>query len=156
LKNIISISQLNFFKSLSKNIVLVGGCFDILHIGHITFLEEAKKRGEFLVILLESDSKIKQLKGLKRPINPQKTRARILSSLKFVDCVILLPENLKDSDYDLIVQKINPKIIAVSAQDSGIQHKQRSAKLVGAKVVKVTKKIKELSTSNLLKLLNHT
>src|SRR5690242_1743275 len=79
--------------------VLVGGCFDILHLGHITFLEKAKKMGDRLVVLLESDQKTKLLKGPKRPVHSQKDRAKVLSALRFVDFVIMLPFLKKEQDY---------------------------------------------------------
>jgi FAD synthetase len=136
-----------------QKIVLVGGCFDILHIGHITFLEKAKKAGDYLIVLLESDQAIQKLKGKNRPINSQADRAKILSSLKVVDKVIALPV-MKDLDYDELVKKIKPAVIATTSGDSGIHHKKRAAKLVGAKVKVVTKNIKDQSTTNLVKLLS--
>ena len=63
-------------------IVLVGGCFDILHLGHVVFLEKAKKEGDVLVVLLESDEKVRFLKGKGRPVHTQSERAEILSALK--------------------------------------------------------------------------
>ena len=72
-------------------VILTGGCFDILHIGHIRFLEEAKKLGGNLFILLESDKKVKELKGKNRPIFSQKERAHTLASLVSVDHIIMLP-----------------------------------------------------------------
>src|SRR5579872_1192323 len=83
----------------NKRIVLVGGCFDLLHIGHITFLEDAKKQGDLLIVLLESDETITALKGNKRPINSQKIRAKILTALSAVDFVILLEPHMKNEDY---------------------------------------------------------
>ncbi len=135
-----------------KKIVLVGGCFDILHIGHITFLEKAKAAGNFLVVLLESDETIKKLKGEGRPINSQKDRAAILASLCMVDQVISLPV-MKDSDYDQLVTKIKPVIIATTAGDPALNHKKRVAKLVGAKIKVVTKQVQDRSTTRLLNLL---
>src|SRR5215469_17383103 len=84
----------------SKRIVLAGGCFDLLHIGHITFIEEAKKHGDMLLILLESDQTISESKGNNRPINSQDDRAKILSALSSVDYVILLKPHMTDKEYD--------------------------------------------------------
>ena len=76
---------------MKKITVLAGGCFDVLHPGHIVFLEKAKKAGDYLVVLLESDKKIRKLKGKGRPVHSQKERAEILSALKSVDSVVCLP-----------------------------------------------------------------
>jgi D-beta-D-heptose 7-phosphate kinase/D-beta-D-heptose 1-phosphate adenosyltransferase len=80
-------------------IVLTGGCFDILHIGHVRFFPEAKKMGDYLVVLLESDKNVKKLKGENRPVFIQKERAEMLSALGSVDLVVLLPMTRTDRDY---------------------------------------------------------
>ncbi len=71
--------------------VLVGGCFDLLHFGHIKFLEEAKKSGDYLVVALESDENVRRTKGETRPIHTQEQRKAMLESLTCVDEVIMLP-----------------------------------------------------------------
>src|SRR3989304_8926043 len=77
-------------KKKNKSIVVVGGFFDILHLGHIKFLEESKKYADVLFVLLEEDSKATKEKGEDRPINSQKDRAEILSSVQSVNYVIML------------------------------------------------------------------
>src|SRR5438552_12737795 len=95
MKNIVDIKHaIEISKTLkkeSKQIVLAGGCFDILHPGHIQFLQQAKTTGDVLFVLLESDKKITQLKGDQRPLHTQEERAAMLIALRFVDYVILLP-----------------------------------------------------------------
>jgi len=150
MKQIIKINQLGQFKKCEE-VVLVGGCFDILHLGHVTFLEEAKKMGKKLVILLESDETIKKLKGENRPINRQIDRAEMLTKLKMVDYVVMLPELKDNQDYTDLIKKINPKIIAVSGGDEKIELKKQEAKIVGAKLVEVIKRIKQYSTSQMIK-----
>lgn len=137
-------------KSLDQKTVIVGGCFDILHLGHIRFLRQAKKLGDILIILLESDKKIKKIKGDARPVNSQKVRAEILSALRDVDFVILLPGIMEDTDYDDLVKKIKPDFIAVTKGDLGLENKKRSAKLVGAEVRIVINRLKNYSTGKLL------
>lgn len=132
----------------NKKIVLVGGSFDILHPGHIVFLEKAKKSGDILVVLLESDEKIMKLKGIKRPFHNQKERANILSALKEVDFILSLPYMKNDSEYDDLIAKISPDVIAVSGKDSNVHHK-RAAKLSGAKLRVVTKIIGNHSSSKI-------
>lgn len=126
----------------SKKIVLVGGCFDILHHGHLHFLKSAKKLGDYLVVLLESDTRIKKLKGPTRPFNNQETRKAALENLKFVDQVILTKDVMVDDDYKNIVIKLNPQIIAITKGEKTKTH----ANLVNAKVIEINK-IEGVSTT---------
>ncbi|MDD2483035.1 MAG: adenylyltransferase/cytidyltransferase family protein [Candidatus Shapirobacteria bacterium] len=137
----------------NENIVLVGGCFDILHLGHIVFLEKAKKEGDILVILLESDENIKKNKGQNRPINSQENRAVFLTKLKMVDYVIKLPEMKNDEEYLEIISKIKPKVIAVSDDDKNLIKKKKQAKKIGAKLIKVTNIIPHQSTSRIIEII---
>jgi len=136
-----------------KIIVLAGGCFDILHIGHIEYLTNAKKQGDVLFVFLESDESIKNIKGQNRPINTQKDRAIILASLEMVDYVIPLPIFKKDKEYDGLVISIKPAIIATTKGDSSKTHKERQAGQIGAKVVDVTEEVNNQSTSRLIDIL---
>lgn len=136
-----------------EKIVLVGGCFDILHLGHVIFLEKAKAFGNKLVVLLESDKNISENKGKNRPINNQNNRAVFLSKLKMVDEVIKLPYMKSDDDYLEIIKKIKPKVIAVSGDDKNLAKKTRQAKVIGAKLIKVTKIIPHLSTSRIIEII---
>lgn len=157
MRKIISIEQANQIAEQlhrqNKRIILVGGCFDVLHIGHITFLENAKKHGDILIILLESDETITKTKGAKRPINTQNDRARILAALTAVDIVLLLPQDMSDQAYDDMVITLKPAIIATTSGDSNRYHKERQAKLVDAKVIDVTQPITDQSTTKLVHLL---
>lgn len=140
-------------KKQGKKIVLAGGCFDILHLGHVTFLENAKKAGDVLILLLESDEAIKKLKGKDRPFNNQKTRAKILSSIEFVDYIILLKKPFTAKNYNEIVEKIAPDIIAATSGDPNIKQKKSQAKKSGGVVKIVLKKMQEFSTTKLLRIL---
>ncbi|MBI4036244.1 adenylyltransferase/cytidyltransferase family protein [Candidatus Daviesbacteria bacterium] len=136
-------------KKQDKKIVLAGGCFDILHPGHVTFLEKAKKAGEILFVFLESDKKVQELKGANRPIHTQTMRAKVLSALRVVDYVVRLPYMGSSKQYDEVVGKIKPDVIAATTKDANIHH-QRAAKLVGASFEVVAKVVKEYSTSRLV------
>jgi rfaE bifunctional protein nucleotidyltransferase chain/domain len=149
MEQIINTNQLNLIEKCEE-IVLVGGCFDILHLGHITFLKKAKEMGETLVVLLESDETIKKLKGKDRPINNQKNRAEMLSQLKMVDWIIELPDMKNGSDYDDLIEKIKPKIIAITEGDKKIDIKRKQAEMIGARLVEVTKEIPFCSTSGII------
>lgn len=138
-------------KRRRKSIVLAGGCFDILHKGHIEFLKKAKNTGDFLFVLLESDENIKRLKGKGRPVNNQVLRAKILSSLVPVDYLILLPTFTKNAEYDNLVNSIKPDIIATTKNDKNRKHKERQAKMIHAKVADVIERLPDKSTSDLIK-----
>lgn len=79
-------------KKRGKRIVLANGCFDLIHVGHIRYLKESKKRGDILVVALNSDSSIRKLKGKGRPILNQEERTRIISSFSFVDYITFFDE----------------------------------------------------------------
>lgn len=140
------LKQLNF-----KKLVLVGGCFDLLHLGHIIFLQKSKSKGERLLVLLESDQTIKKLKGEIRPIHTQEVRAQILSELRSVDFVLKLPHFSSDAEYDELIEKLKPSVIATTKGDEYAFHKQRQAKKNGAKLLFVTEPIKDHSTSKIIK-----
>lgn len=133
-----------------QNIVLVGGCFELLHFGHTHFLVEAKKQGDVLVVLLESDEYINRSKN-RKAIHNQSERAFILSELRVVDYVLKIPLFKSDMEYFELVKKINPKIIAVTKGDPRYIEKKQQAEQVGGEVVTVCELIKPFSTSNILK-----
>lgn len=83
-------------KRKKRKIVWTNGCFDLLHIGHVKYLKEAKKLGDILIVGLNSDNSIKRLKGPTRPIQSELERAEILSSLEFIDYVMIFPEDTVD------------------------------------------------------------
>ncbi len=89
-----------------KTIVTTNGCFDILHVGHVRYLEETKKFGDVLIVALNSDKSVKRLKGEGRPINNENDRAEVLNGLKSVDYVVLFDE---DSPADLLAE-IKPDV----------------------------------------------
>lgn len=137
-------------KNLGQRIVLVGGCFDILHQGHIKFLKKARAAGDILIIALESDEKVRQLKGEARPINSQHVRANILSNLPMVDYCIALPYLEKDLDYKVLVKTIGPDIIAVAKPDKLLSLKKKYADMVGGKVVEVMIRATNYSTTSIV------
>jgi len=84
---------INRIRQEGKTIVTTNGCFDILHVGHVRYLEETKKFGDVLIVALNSDKSVRALKGEGRPINNEKDRAEVLNGLKSVDYVVLFDEN---------------------------------------------------------------
>jgi rfaE bifunctional protein nucleotidyltransferase chain/domain len=137
----------------NNNVVLVGGCFDLLHFGHISFLKNAKKLGDHLLVLLESDENVKKLKGEGRPFHTQKQRKEMLESLSFVDEVRNLPPMEGNEAYYNLIREIQPSVIAFTQGDPLLEHKMKQAEEVGAKAI-VIPKIHTPSTSKLAKLLN--
>ncbi len=91
----------------SKKIVFTNGCFDILHRGHITYLAEARKLGDLLIIGVNSDASVKRLKGPSRPINSESDRAFVLLGLKSVDAVEVFTD---DTPLELI-KLIRPSVL---------------------------------------------
>jgi rfaE bifunctional protein nucleotidyltransferase chain/domain len=137
----------------NKLIVLAGGCFDILHVGHVTFLKKAKAAGDILFILLESDEAINTLKGGNRPINAQTDRSTVLASLSFVDFIVPLSGVLANEEYDQLIFSLKPAIIATTQGDLYLSHKKRQADMNKAKLVVVTEEIQNQSTTKIAKLL---
>jgi rfaE bifunctional protein nucleotidyltransferase chain/domain len=86
--------------SQGKTVVTTNGCFDILHVGHVRYLEKTKTFADYLIVLLNSDKSVRSIKGPSRPINTQEDRAEILGALRCVDYVVLFdedsPKNLLD------------------------------------------------------------
>lgn len=138
-------------KSEKKKIVLVGGCFDILHEGHNEFLAAAKNQGDTLVVMLESDESVKSRKGNDRPVNSQKVRAAELSKSPYVDIVLVIPPLKTDLEYYEMTNMIEPDIIAVTKNDPAFLHKTNQAKQVGGTVVEVIDRLPNLSTTQIIR-----
>jgi D-glycero-beta-D-manno-heptose 1-phosphate adenylyltransferase len=122
IEGIVKIVALEKFKG--KKIVFTNGCFDILHPGHITILNQSAQLGDFLIVGLNTDASVKRLKGPQRPINNENSRALILENLMMVDAVILFDE---DTPLNLI-NTIMPDVL-VKGGDYTIEQ------IVGAKEV---------------------
>ena len=127
-------------KNKGRKIIFTNGCFDILHIGHIKYLEESKRFGDILILGLNSDKSVKRIKGPNRPINSQDDRAYLLASLEVVDFVVIFEE---DTPINLIKQ-IKPDVLVKGGDYEG-------KTIVGqdiAKDVKLVKFIDGKSTTN--------
>ncbi len=132
-----------------KKTVLVGGCFDLIHFGHLKFLEKAKEQGNFLIVTLESDEFIKKHKK-KLSIHNQKERAEVLSSLNMVDLVLLLPYFSSNKEYFNMVKTISPKIVAVTEGDPQLKNKRKQIEEIGGRLVTVIPLIKRFSTRRII------
>ena len=145
-KIISSIDDINKLKEKS-NIVFTNGCFDILHPGHLNYLSNARKLGDFLVVGLNTDSSIKLIKGNSRPINDFKFRSTMLSHFNFIDYIIPFDEKTPLS----LIKKINPSIL-VKGNDYDISAIVGSSHVInnGGKV-KTLKFLHGYSTSEIIK-----
>jgi len=101
------ISKVEEWKSSGKRIVFTNGCFDLLHAGHLAYLSEAASLGDVLIIGLNSDESVQQLKGPSRPVNNEISRTKMLASMFFVDAVVLFSE---DTPLELI-KGIKPDVL---------------------------------------------
>ena len=119
------IEILDGLRESKKKIVFTNGCFDILHVGHVKYLEKAKKHGDILVVGINSDDSVARLKGKNRPINTLNDRSCIIASLKSVDYVIPFEE---DTPIDLITE-IVPDILVKGGDYKG-------KKVVGEEIAK--------------------
>ena len=142
--------QIFELKKAGKTIVLTGGSFDILHAGHIEFLRRAKDLGDELIVFLESDGKIKNIKGENRPVNSQSDRAAVLAHLPMVSYVLPLTTLKTDQDYEILVKRLEPDIIAVSGSDKVFEWEKRLEKEGLLRIVKVMERYGKYSTTNLV------
>jgi D-beta-D-heptose 7-phosphate kinase/D-beta-D-heptose 1-phosphate adenosyltransferase len=102
-------------KREGKKVVFTNGCFDILHVGHVKYLQEAKSYGDVLIVGLNSDSSVRTLKGPTRPVNPEADRAYILAALESVDFVVMFSD---ETPYELI-KNIAPDILVKGGDYEG-------------------------------------
>ncbi len=127
-------AQISQWKSQGKRIVFTNGCFDILHPGHVDYLQKAQKLGDILVLGLNTDASVKRLnKGPERPLNQELARAYVLAGLHAVDALVLFDE---DTPLELI-QHVQPDIL-VKGADYDADETQTSAPkyIVGANEVR--------------------
>jgi D-beta-D-heptose 7-phosphate kinase / D-beta-D-heptose 1-phosphate adenosyltransferase len=127
-------------KSKDKKIVFTNGCFDIIHFGHVKYLEKAKSFGDILILGLNSDKSVKKIKGENRPINNQNDRSYILASLEVVDYVVVFDA---DTPFELI-KLIKPDILV---KGGDYENKEVIGQDI-AKELKLVKYIDNKSTSN--------
>ena len=142
---------INNLKCLDKKIVLVTGCFDILHQAHRQFLDQAKKIGDVLMVGLEGDKRTRKLKGPNRPINTWKVRAQNLASQKVVDFIFPLPEDLDQPQVQSeLINQLRPDILAVSSHTLHLDKKRKLMRKYGGQLKIVSLFNPSVSTTKLL------
>mgnify|MGYP000849002500 FL=1 len=102
-----AVAQVKAWKDAGKKIVFTNGCFDLIHIGHVLYLEEAKSLGDILIVAANSDASVSKLKGPHRPIKDEYNRTHILAALASVDMVLVFEEN----DPYNIIKQIKPDVL---------------------------------------------
>lgn len=130
-----------------KKVVFTNGCFDILHPGHVHYLESARNKGDFLVVALDTDEAVRKLKGADRPINPLESRMQVMAALESVGAVTWF----ENADPVPIIKKIRPRIL-VKGGDWKINQILGSTEVLswGGKVFSL-KYIEGKSTTNIIK-----
>ena len=117
----------------TKRTVATGGCFDILHQGHIELLEEAKRHGDVLVVAVHADSYVTKHKGNGRPVSSQKRRAHVLNALNAVDHVVLLPSDLVKGKLPIEFTKEFAPSVYITRRKRWLTHQNELDK-VGTKI----------------------
>jgi len=142
---------INRSKSQGKSIILATGVFDILHQEHINFLTKAKAAGDILVIAVETDSRVQQIKGPDRPVNNQAKRLTSLTSLNIADYVIFLPRKFNSqADWEAFIKQLKPDIYAVSSHTHWLKNKQTIMEKFGGQLKIVHNHNPTISTTKLL------
>ena len=113
------------YRRKRKKVVFTNGCFDLLHFGHVRYLEAARKKGDILIVGVNSDASVRELKGSTRPVNPQSHRMAVLAALQCVDHVVMFAE---ETPLRLIL-KVKPDVLVKGADWKGKE-------VVGGDVVK--------------------
>lgn len=138
--------QLEVWRTQGQKIVFTNGCFDLLHLGHVDYLEKARQLGDKLVLGLNTDASISRIKGPSRPLQDEMSRARVMASLLFVDAVVLFND---DTPLELI-KAVQPDIL-VKGDDYAVEQ------IVGHEVVmarggevKTVPLVKGYSTTNIV------
>lgn len=134
------------WKNQGNQVVFTNGCFDILHLGHVDYLEKSRNLGDKLVLGLNTDASINRLKGEERPIVPEHARARLMASLAFIDLVVLFSD---DTPLE-VIKTLEPSIL-VKGNDYAIEQ------IVGGKEVlekggkvKTIELVEGFSTTNII------
>jgi len=133
-------------KARGRRVVFTNGCFDLLHAGHVTLLERAKRHGGLLVVGLNSDRSVRALKGRGRPIVPQRDRARLLAGLASVDHVVIFNERTPAR----VIARLLPDILIKGADwSSGAIVGAAAVRRAGGRVIRLPL-VKGQSTSQLI------
>jgi len=136
------------------DLVVATGVFDLLHIGHLRFLEAARQLGDRLIVGLESDERVRRWKGPNRPIQSEDDRVALLRALRVVDDVFVISgERVDPAFYAELLAPLRPRYLAVTADDPFLSEKRDAMRDIGAGLRVVTPRIENYSTTQLVRLL---
>lgn len=142
---------LDAVRQTKKKIILATGVFDLLHNEHKLFLEKAKAAGDVLVVGVECDLRVKQIKGSDRPIWPETKRVSELQALPYVDFVFILPSQFNSpADHEGLIASLKPAVLAVSSHTDHLAAKQAILEKYGGTVQVVHQHNPAVSTSRVL------
>jgi rfaE bifunctional protein nucleotidyltransferase chain/domain len=139
-------------RAQGKKIVLVTGVFDLLHSEHIAFLKAAQKVGDVLLVAIESDVRVRAMKGEDRPINTQEERKKAIECLRIAQKVFILPEDFSTPDsHRWLIHGIHPHVLAVSEHSPHQDKKRQILAEVGGEVKVVLAHNPSISTTKIIK-----
>ncbi|MDP3731544.1 MAG: D-glycero-beta-D-manno-heptose 1-phosphate adenylyltransferase [Candidatus Omnitrophota bacterium] len=138
---------ISYFKARRKKIVFTNGCFDLLHYGHVKYLQDARRKGDVLVVGINSDASVKMIKGEKRPVVNERDRLRLVASLESVDYVVLFKEDTPLK----IIRLIKPDVLVKGADWNRKNIVGKDFVISNGGRVSTIKFVKGYSTSDLIK-----
>jgi D-beta-D-heptose 7-phosphate kinase/D-beta-D-heptose 1-phosphate adenosyltransferase len=148
IKNIVQLQRIiTKLKTRGKKIVFTNGCFDILHFGHAKYLEEAKRKGDILIVGVNSDSSVRKIKGNRRPIINEVYRAGLIAALESVDFVVIFKEETPFR----VIKTLKPDCLVKGADWDKRDIVGRDFVLKGGGKVYTVKLVKGFSTTDLIK-----
>jgi len=140
-------NRLDAERAAGRTIVLANGCFDLLHVGHVRYLEAAKREGDVLVVAINTDESVRRNKGEGRPLVPQDERAEVLAALRCVDYVTAFGETTADE----LIRALRPQVHAKGTEWRADNVPElATVKAVGARVA-ICGDVKSHSSSDLAK-----
>ena len=135
-------------------LVVVTGVFDLLHVGHLRFLQAARALGSRLVVGVESDARVRRWKGPDRPIQTQEDRCELLSALRVVDGVFIIEGERVEPDYYVeLLRPLHARYLAVTVNDPFLEAKRTAMADIGVELRVVIPRVENYSTSHLIQLL---
>jgi D-glycero-beta-D-manno-heptose 1-phosphate adenylyltransferase len=143
--------KLKAWRALGQKIVFTNGCFDLLHLGHVDYLEKARQLGDKLVLGLNTDASISRIKGPNRPLQDEVSRARIMASLLFVDAVVLFDD---DTPLELITA-VQPDILVKGDDYTVEQIVGHEVVMANGGEVKTVPLVKGYSTTKIVNKIEH-
>ena len=153
IKNLTQLKRIvSSLKAKGRRVVFTNGCFDLLHYGHVKYLQDAKKRGDILVVGVNSDASVRKIKGRKRPVIGQNDRLRIIAALESVDYVILFKEEtplklIKALKPDILVKGADWNKKHIVGRDIVLSHGGRVCNIKFVKGRSSTSLIKKIAKS---------